>query len=879
MSAPDGPRRHGTGPALDPTALASRHPYFRHVNPYLGRLLSRLNLDKEFTRGEGCFLYDRQGERYLDFISQYGALPFGHNPPEIWRAIEAARTLDLPNFVQPSVLTAAGELAERLSRVAPPDLRYVTFANSGAEAIEVAIKLCRSATRRPGILATQNSFHGKTLGALSATGSRVYQDPFGAPAPGFEHIPFGDIDALERALTERPEYYAAFVLEPIQGEGGIVEPPAGYLGEARRLCDWTGTLLVIDEIQTGLGRTGKLFACEHDGVTPDVLTLAKALGGGLLPVGACLCTEKAYSESFALRHSSTFAGNTLACRAGLATLDLLERDNRALVRHVAGNGARLKRDLVDLQRTYPDVIKAVRGRGYMLGLQIDLDSPHDRHGLLGYLAEQHHLGYLITSYLLNVEKVRLCPAMSDGDVLRIEPPLIAGWEECAAFLAALERVLEIVAAGDTAGLLGHLIGARVAAPSPAARGAAPRRPAPRGVPRGAPRAAAADGRFGFLLHAIDPSDCAKVDQSLRAFGETQILDLKRRLGDFLGPLLVSEVLIESPTGRRAHGQFISLPYTAGEIVDLPYERALAEIASAVELSRARGAQITGLGGFTSILTRGGLALANVGRPPLTTGNSYTVAAAIKALHMASRRRNLELSTATAAIIGGAGAVGRATAILLSEEVSRLILVGNPRHPERSRRRLLDVAGSILRHLWELHTQEGREFGRASLGAHLASLGSKISGDPTEAEFVRLAQELDGRFGNLTIATGVDGILREADIVLTATSSVKSFVGAEHVKRDAIVCELSRPFNVPSDIRTTRPDVLFIDGGLVRIPGEPDLGFDFGQDRGIVLACMAETMLLALERSYRDTGLGACLDLGTIRELEALGEKHGFAVVC
>ena len=285
------------------------HPFVRHVNPQMAGLLAKLRLDKRFVRGEGCQLFDPSGRRYLDCIAAYGALPFGYNPPAIWRALDRARLHGEPSFVQPSLLDAAGQLAARLVELAPPGLNRVTFANSGAEAVEAAIKLCRAATGRPGILSAIGSFHGKTLGALSATGNPDYQRGFAAPAPDFHQVPYGDPDALKQALAGRPGYYAALLLEPIQGEGGIIEPPPGYLAAARALCDEAGVLLALDEIQTGLGRTGAMFACEAEGVVPDVLMLAKALGGGLMPIGAVLCTEEAFSTTFAMKHSSTFAGN------------------------------------------------------------------------------------------------------------------------------------------------------------------------------------------------------------------------------------------------------------------------------------------------------------------------------------------------------------------------------------------------------------------------------------------------------------------------------------------------------------------------------------------------------------------------------------------
>src|SRR6185503_18422415 len=293
------------------TSEPQSHPFYNYINPVLGRLLSQLEMNKAFVRGEGCYLYDQDGRAYLDFLAQYGALPFGFNHPRIWQAIEQVRERLEPSFVQPSFLNAAGELAEKLIEIAPRGMRYVAFANSGTEAIEAAIKLCKSANGRDRVLAARNGFHGKTLAALSATNNEKYQKGFGAPVHGYDYVSFGDSEELERVLSART--YSAFIVEPIQGEGGIIEAPPGYLGRAREICRATGTLMVLDEIQTGLGRTGMMFGCDSEEVTPDVITLGKALGGGIIPIAACLCTAEVYKDDFALKHTSNFAGNTLAC--------------------------------------------------------------------------------------------------------------------------------------------------------------------------------------------------------------------------------------------------------------------------------------------------------------------------------------------------------------------------------------------------------------------------------------------------------------------------------------------------------------------------------------------------------------------------------------
>lgn len=843
------------------------HPYVRFVSPYKGYLFSQLELEKRFVRGAGCLLYDDQGREYLDFIAQFGALPFGFNPPEIWQALDAVRERQTPSFVNPSLMDAAGALAERLIRIAPTGLRYVTFANSGAEAVEVALKVCRAATRRIGVLATRNGFHGLTLGAMSATGNRVYHQDFGAPVPGFDHIPYGDIDALGDALKKRPGYYAAFVVEPIQGEGGIVEAPDGYLAAAQQLCHDAGTLFVVDEVQTGLGRTGELFACNREGITPDVMTIAKALGGGLLPIGACLYGTSAYSAEFDLRHSSTFAGNTLACCAGLAALDLLERHDRELIRRVAEHGAYLKQRLLALQAEFPELIRSVRGRGYLLGVELALEPLLDETNLLGFLQQQNFVIHLLVGYLLNVEGVRVAPSFSSGTVIRIEPPLIAGRPEIDRFLSALRRTLGVVRRRDSARLTSFLAGGDATAvnesPLPTNAGESIELTPPMSTLRIRPD----DGRFAFIVHLLSPRDLSDLDPSLARLSEDRLMTLKRRMIRFLDPFPIGSFEVTSTIGRRAVGELILIPYTAEELLQLPGDQSLEEIGLAVEIARDRGARVVGLGGFTSIVTQGGLGLHGDDLPQLTSGNSFTVVAARRAVRDASRQRGVDLPRASVAVIGATGMIGRALALLLAEEVGRLILVGNPIHPKYSLTRLRDLSAEIGRYVRT--TAADRAPPTSTAAARLLDL----NGRPLTDDVLQLAAG-----GPLAVTTDIAAALADADVVITATNSPDAFIDSRHLKRNAIVCDVSRPFNVCADVALQRPDVLVIEGGLVRVPGEPDFRFLGGKDRGVIVACVAETILLALERQPSFDGLCGSLDTATILELERLGERHGFEVM-
>lgn len=825
--------------------------------------MSQLDMDKVFVRGEGCYLYDQSGRRYLDFLAQYGALPFGFNNQYIWRAVEQVRDRFEPSFVQPSYLEAAGELAERLVNVAPPGMQYVAFANSGAEAVEAAIKLCRSSTGRIGVLAAKNGFHGKTLGALSATDKRKYQEGFGAPVEGFDFVPFGDLDALERALAGR--VYAAFIVEPIQGEGGIIEAPPGYLAEAGEICRRSGAKMIVDEIQTGLGRTGAMFACETEGVIPDVITVAKALGGGLAPIGACLYKEDVYNDDFALRHTSTFAGNTLACRIGLATLDLLEENDHHLIRQVAENGARLKQELQYLKRRHPKILDVIRGRGYLLGVSFGVNRLNWDSGLLGCLGETEALTSLVVSRMLAVNGVRVGYTLNRGGVLRIEPPLIAAWKECELFLEAFEDTLTALESRNTAYFTAHLTGIDVDANDlkPQSRPPVCQFPAPH---RG--------DRFAFLLHPLTARDYATIDPSLSILSDQQISRLAECVAENFDPFVIGDAHIVSKTGQTAYGEFIILPRTAGELAQMPFYGAISEIRAAARLAKERGAKIIGLGAYTSVVTRGGLYLKDDELPALTTGNSYTTFASMQSIEAALEMTGRDLSTSCAAVVGATGSIGRAISILLSRNVEKLIVIGNPARPTESRRRLTQVCADILRSIGEMRLQ-GKKAPAGTLASAVFDLLSSERQDWDRLDWDSLATEIRQYLCVITDAYDVNQSLREADVVVMATSVVGDLARPGDIKEGAVVCDISRPPNISPGVRTNRPDIFVIDGGVVSLPSASRLNFNLDIDASLVYACMAETMILALERRFEDTSIGIDLDMDNVREMGYLAERHGF----
>ncbi|MDK2784463.1 MAG: putrescine aminotransferase [Bacillota bacterium] len=412
-----------------------------YVNASLAGMLGLIGFDKHFVRAAGMRVWDDEGNEYLDFLGSYGALNLGHNPPAVLAAIE--RVKELPNMLQASLSPLAGAVAHNLAAITPGGLKRAFFANSGAEAVEGALKLARIATGKEKIISCEGSFHGKTMGALSVTGRKKYQEPFRPLVPGCETIPYGDLDLLEAKLKGGD--VAAFIVEPIQGEGGIIVPPDGYLKGVRELTQKYGALFIADEVQTGFGRTGYLFGCDYEGVAPDVICLAKSLGGGVMPVGAYVATEEVWQRAYgsmdkALLHTSTFGGNAWAMAAALASIEAVVEGK--LAERARELGEYFIGRLRELQKKYP-LLKEVRGRGLFVGLEFSQPE-----GLLNTLTggalknlAREYQGALVAGELLNKHHIITAYTLNNPNVIRLEPPLIVTKEELDYVVNALEEVL------------------------------------------------------------------------------------------------------------------------------------------------------------------------------------------------------------------------------------------------------------------------------------------------------------------------------------------------------------------------------------------------------------------------------------------------------
>jgi ornithine--oxo-acid transaminase len=414
--------------------------YARGINPQFMRVLRTIGFDRVWARAEGQYLYDEDGTRFLDLLGGFGMFNVGRNNPRVRAALVEALELETPGSVQLGVSLLPGLLAEELLKRTPDRLARVLFTNSGTEAVEAALKLGRAATGRTRVVSAVHGFHGLTLGSLSANGGPHFVERFGPLLPGFSQVPFGDLDALEQELLS--EDVALFLVEPVQGHG-VYLPPDGYLASAQQLCRSYGSLFAVDEVQTGLARTGKLFAFEHWGLEPDLVTVAKSLSGGYVPLGALLMAQSVYDGVFdslehSVSHGSTFAPNDLAMAAGLATLR--ELDEAQLVERSARLGDVLLERTRSLAEAH-EVVREVRG----LGLMWAMEFAEPESGSLSWrVLERMQTGLfaqLVVVPLFTKHHILSQVAGHDLPVLKGLPPLVLSEEDIDDLVTALDDVV------------------------------------------------------------------------------------------------------------------------------------------------------------------------------------------------------------------------------------------------------------------------------------------------------------------------------------------------------------------------------------------------------------------------------------------------------
>ena len=413
-----------------------------HLNTQIVRVLKTIGYDRVYTRAKGPYLYDQDDQEYLDLLSGFGVYAMGRNHPTVVQALKDVLDHELPDMVQMDVSLLSGLLAEALLKRCPPKISKMFFCNSGTEAVEAAIKFARYTTKRDRVVYCEHGYHGLTLGALSLNGENVFREGFGPLLPGCASVPFNDLAALEKALQGRD--VAAFIVEPIQGKGVNV-PDDDYLPGVQALCQKYGTLFVADEIQCGLGRTGKFWAIEHWGVEPDMICMAKALSGGFVPVGAVAMTSQVMEAVFnrmdrAVVHGSTFSKNNMAMAAGLATLKIIEDEK--LIENAAKIGGELMSGMQALQDRY-ELFKAVRGKGLMIAMEFGSPKSLSLKAAWSMLeaANKGLFSQMITIPLFKNHRILSQVAGHGMNVVKFLPPLVINERDRDWILGALDEVI------------------------------------------------------------------------------------------------------------------------------------------------------------------------------------------------------------------------------------------------------------------------------------------------------------------------------------------------------------------------------------------------------------------------------------------------------
>lgn len=423
-------KRTLTQPEKDKVIKDSVKYWADHVNA--GFLQYRKSVSTDYTAVEwedsGACFKDINGKEFIDMLGGFGVYVTGHRHPKVLKAVKDQldkQAIHSQELIDP----LRTYLARLLSLITPGDLNYAFFTNSGTESIEACLKMAMLATGRHRFIGAVGGFHGKSLGSLGGTSKSVFRQPF-LPLLNWNHVPFGDLAFLKTTMETAAftgDEIAAVVLEPIQGEGGINVPPPGYLKGVRELCDKYGAMLVLDEIQSGMGRTGKMWACEHEGVVPDLMAIGKGFGGGLMPIGACVGTAKTWEKYIEnpFLHTTTFGGNPVCCAAAIATINVLLEEN--LPQQAGEKGEYLLNAINGLAKKYPQVLALCRGRGLMLGMEF----------------VNNDLGYQVAKELFG-RNILISGTYINARVLRIEPSLTISYPELDKFLKALEESIQAV---------------------------------------------------------------------------------------------------------------------------------------------------------------------------------------------------------------------------------------------------------------------------------------------------------------------------------------------------------------------------------------------------------------------------------------------------
>lgn len=776
---------------------------YKHHRPqaYRSQLKTKLytlGLDADYIRGRGDLLYQKTdtGEReILDLVGGYGANFLGHAHPKLLTAVSSFFQQQKPVFTQGSIGAAAEALNQKIRELFGN--YHVIFTNTGAETVETAVKHAILENGKTRCWAIVNAYHGKSLATLPF--SKVHNEPFQRADLQIDFLDPNDPSSWEAALSTIGEVSFAIV-EPIRGEAGIRPLPAAFV---RWLNDITGQYnipIIVDEIQTGLGRTGSLLAADQIGLRKDYICLSKALGGGIAKIGALLVSEERFVEEFSVLNTSTFADDGLSTTLASAVLNIITDEN--LPKKCLDKGVLFKKELLKVQAEYPTVITAIRGEGLMLGLEFrsQHDSPSN---LLRILFESGYYGYVLAGHLLHEHRVRIMPTLSSPNTLRIQPSAYISTEHIYLFLNGLRSVCEIISKADAGALLSYLVDRQVKHVKDYRHVDIYQHQQPEGKKK-----------VAFVGHFIKAKDLILWDQSFEAWSIPELEQLISRTARFLDPVIFDQINVRATNGETVHLNFIGLFVDSREIEHAyrsqDFQWLVDKIQHAADIAEAAGCQVIGLGGFTSILTRNGRWV-KTKNMRVTTGNSLTVGFGLKAIYEAAKLKQVVIEDSGVAIVGAGGNIANTYAELLAAQVKEMVLI-----PRKLDNPIIEELRQKLLHY-----------------------NPKLQ---------------------ITITDQMEAI-KDCAIVVTSSNSARPVIYPEHLSRNSrIICDLAVPHDVDDTVGMIYPDLLQIMGGIVRLP-EPN-NFIVGGiplPQGHIFACMGETVVMGLDGCQHFTG-----SIGSVR---------------
>lgn len=954
--------------------------YEQYVKPKLAKTLRAIGLDVRYERAAGNYIYYRDEDgserEVLDYLGGYGATLLGHNPPEIVAAAREMLDAGTAVHAQFSLRGLTGDLAAELNRIvrreSGSDGDFITtFANTGAEAIEVGIKHAEMArvlrleelldeitvnidrvreairrgevdipeklyestemrdwvfdvrsfeelivplvnynskelAKRPIFVALEKSFHGKLGSSVQLTYNKNFRRAFQFLGMKTRFVAMNDIETLDRISEEEKSelfdldivdgkvvlvqrqlpLFAAFLIEPIQGEGGINCVETEFGRAVRRFCNRHGCPLIIDEIQSGMGRSGRFLASSQIGLRGDYYAFSKALGGGIAKLSALMVRKELYEKDFSLIHSSTFAEDDFSSGIALKTLEMLERDDGALYKRAEARGEELRTGLEALCAKYPDILQGVLGRGLFIGLIFrDLEESSSQIIRTNVYAET--LGYFVSGYMLRTEGIRLAPTGSAPNVVRLEPSVYIGHAEIQRLMEALGRLCEILRHGDTMHLVFPLTKPKRAIPRSEIitfhhpEPANPKLPAP---DRHANTVASRPVRkVAFVNHLINPELLRSVEPSLAAMNDEELRQFvlnsaALKISAPLGPIRIRSKL-GTAVDFWLYPLFVASEQMSGWLNSGDLEEIRDDIDERLRSAQEDGCELAGLGMYNSIVTNNCTSL-SVPEMGLTSGNSLTVAMSLEALDRAIAERGLTHADLDLAIVGAAGNIASTYAAVLADRVPRMTLIGSVR--DGAHARLLKTVYSVYETAYEtLSSGNGASGGIVARLLDEPLLQSWLrEGAPSRDRGKLLHQALIERHGRdpyITIATDASAI-GAANAVLCAANAPEPFIDASAFAEGAIVCDVAVPHNVHAKSLDARPDVLYFQGGIVSTPnGEslhPTVRAFLGE--GQLYACMAETAILGLSEHRGHYSYGA-ISVQQVREIAALARLHGFGL--